>query len=195
MGTTAISSLLGPRFEMVSGDVAKALEQMNLPANAVILDVGTGSGNCAISLASHGYRVVTGEPATDRSHYSGRDWAAAAAELGVRDSIEFKAFDASKLPFASGAFAAIFFFGVLHHIGEVDRPEVLREALRVAEPGGAVVFFEPRQEMLEKILVDDPAHPPAANPSDYLPMKEVSEKRIAGSWMDIFIYQQGESIM
>lgn len=181
MSTVAISSILGPRFQIVSEDVAKALQRLSLPANATILDVGTGSGNCAVYLATQGYRVVTGEPATDRSIYARRDWASAAMEVGVLDRIDFQAFAASKLPFAPGEFDAVFFFGVLHHIDEVDRREAFREALRVAKPGGAVVFFEPRQEMLEKVRVDDPAHPPAANPSEYLTSEAVSEQRMAGS--------------
>lgn len=190
MDTKAIGKILGPRFDAVSGDGARALKELGLPADAAILDVGTGKGNFAIYLPSQGFRVVTGEPSTDKSQYAGRDWALNAKKVGVLDNIRFEAFDASKLPFESEAFDAVFFFGVLHHIDENVRSEVFREALRVSKEDGVVVFFEPRKEMLEKLWVDDPDHPLAVNPSNYLLEQSIREHRIEGSLMDIFIYKK-----
>jgi SAM-dependent methyltransferase len=182
--------VLGPRFEVVSMDGALALRELALPADAAILDVGTGSGNFAIHLALQGYRVLTGEPSTDTSRYAGQDWAANAEKVGVRDRIRFQAFDASNMPFASEAFDAVFFFGVLHHVDEAARAAVVREALRVCKTEGAVVFFEPRKVMLERLWVDDPDHPAAANPSDYLADRSVRQRRIEGAFMDIFIFDK-----
>jgi ubiquinone/menaquinone biosynthesis C-methylase UbiE len=192
MNTTESGSVLGRRYDIVAEDLARALAPLHLPAGAAVLDVGTGSGNCAIYLAMRGYRVLTGEPATDESFYSGRDWRSAAKQVGVLDRIQFRAFDARELPFAAGEFEAVFFFGVLHHIAEADRRAVLTEALRVVKAGGAVVFLEPQRQMLEQVRRDDPAHPPAADPAAYLTGKRIREQRLAGSWMDIFVYRQGE---
>ena len=36
--------------------------------------VGTGKGNVAVSLALHGYRVLTGEPEEDDSEYAKQEW-------------------------------------------------------------------------------------------------------------------------
>jgi SAM-dependent methyltransferase len=188
MDTKAIGKILGPKFDAVSGDGQRALQELGLPPDAAILDVGTGNGNFAIYLASQGFQVLTGEPSTDRSHYAGRDWALNAKRAGVLDKIRFQAFDASKLPFESEAFDAVFFFGVLHHVSEHLRGDVFREALRVSKQDGVVVFFEPRKEMLERLWVDDPGHPLAANPSNYLLDQSIHEHRIEGSFMDIFIY-------
>jgi SAM-dependent methyltransferase len=190
MDTNAISRILGPRFDTVLEDGVRALKELELPEDAAILDVGTGNGNFAIFLASQGYQVLTGEPDTDRSRYAGRDWALNAKKAGVLDKIRFEAFDASRLPFESEAFDAVFFFGVLHHIDEHVRRDVFREAFRVTKESGVVVFFEPRREMLQKIWVDDPGHPLAANPSNYLPDPGIREHRIEGSFMDIFIYEK-----
>ena len=190
MDTKAIANILGPAFEAIAGDGALALQELKLPPDAAILDVGTGKGNFAIYLASQGHQVITGEPSTDKSRYAGRDWALHAEQAGVSDKIRFEAFDASKLPFETAAFDAVFFFGVLHHIDESARGEVLREALRVSKENGAVVFFEPRKEMLKKLWVDDPGHPLAANPSDYLSDQGTLEHRIEGALMDIFIYRK-----
>jgi len=67
MDTKAIGKILGPRFDTVSGDGARALKKLGLLADAAILDVGTVNGNFAIYLASQGYQVRTGEPSTDKS--------------------------------------------------------------------------------------------------------------------------------
>jgi len=184
----------GPKHDVVSRDGALALRQLNLPVDATLLDVGTGMGTFAIFLASQGYQVVTGEPATDRSQYAGRDWASHAREAGVLDRIRFEAFDAGSMPFAGESFDGVFFFGVLHHIDEVLRRDVLREALRVVKGEGAVVFFEPRREMLERVWVDDPGHPLAADPSLYLPGEGINEQRLQGAWMDIYVYRKGVTL-
>jgi SAM-dependent methyltransferase len=158
--------------------------------DAALLDVGTGNGNFAVFLASLGYQVTTGEPSTDQSHYANRDWALNARKAGVLSKIHFEAFDASKLPFKSEGFDAVFLYGVLHHVSEDLRAGVFREALRVSKENGAIVFFEPRMEMLQRLWVDDPGHPHAANPSNYLPHRNLREHRIEGSLMDIFIYRK-----
>jgi SAM-dependent methyltransferase len=192
---TAIAESLGTRFAIVAKDGALALAALNLPKNAAILDVGTGSGNFAIYLAMQGYRVLTGEPATDQTQYAGRDWRATALKAGVLDRIDFAAIDAAKLPFDAKRFDAVFFFGVLHHIPEAQRRAVLHEALRAAKDGGAVVFFEPRRVMLEQLWVEDPKHPLAAKPRLYLPAElRVSEQQIEGEAMDIFIYRKSEGV-
>jgi ubiquinone/menaquinone biosynthesis C-methylase UbiE len=190
MDTEAIGKILGPKFDAISGDGERALQELGLPPGAAILDVGTGNGNFAIFLASQGFQVLTGEPSTDRSHYAGRDWALNAKKAGVLDRIRFQAFDASKMSFESQAFDAVFFCGVLHHVSEHLRGDVFREALRVSKQNGVVVFFEPRKEILERMRLDDPGHPLPANPSDYLPDPSIREHRIEGTFMDIFIYQK-----
>src|SRR3954447_6243399 len=178
MDISAIGKILGGNFDAVAGDGALALTELGLPKDAAILDVGTGKGNFAIFLASQGYRVLTGEPSSDQSRYARQEWAAAAEKVGVLERIRFEHFEANRMPFEPESFEAVFFFGVLHHIAEAVRGDVMREALRVAKEDGVVVFFEPRKEMLERIWVDDPEHPLAANPSEYLPDESVREERI-----------------
>ncbi|HPE47683.1 MAG TPA: class I SAM-dependent methyltransferase [Hyphomonas sp.] len=189
MTTDETGDIMGPMYPLISHDGALALKELALPADAAVLDVGTGAGKFAIFLAQQGFDVLTGEPATDTSHYAGKDWADTATKMGVREKIRFEAFDANAMPFAAGAFDAVFFFGVLHHVDEDAREDVLSEALRVAGPGGAVVFFEPRQATLEKLWVSDPGHPLAAHPGDYLSGQPVKGQRIEGQMMDIFIYR------
>src|SRR4051812_986800 len=121
MDISAMSKVLGGNFDAVAGDGARALEELGLAKDGAILDVGTGKGNFAIFLALQGYRVLTGEPSTDTSQYAGQAWAANAEKVGVLDRIRFEHFEASRMPFASEAFDAVFFFGVLHHIDKSVR--------------------------------------------------------------------------
>ncbi|MBK7930808.1 MAG: class I SAM-dependent methyltransferase [Bryobacterales bacterium] len=190
MDINAIGTLLGPRFEVVAGDTAKALEALALAPGARVLDVGTGSGHNAIVLAALGFDVVTGEPADDRSMYAGREWSENARKAGVRERIRFEPFDASAMPFESEAFDAVFLFGMLHHAPEERRPAVMSEALRVVKQAGAVVVCEPGAEVLKMVRVDDPGHPEAANPADYLVAEQVREQRLQGKWMEIYLFRK-----
>lgn len=182
-----IADRIGPMFAKIAADGDLALKALSLPDGAAVLDVGTGAGNFAIFLGSRGFDVLTGEPSTDQTHYAGQDWAANAEQAGLADKIRFKPFDAGAMPFGDGAFAGAFFFGVLHHIDEDIRNAVLAEAVRVTGGTGAVVFFEPRAELLEKLWETDPGHPLAADPSAYLEGLNVRTERLQGAMMDITI--------
>ena len=190
MSGNDIADILGERFGVVARHGALALEKLDLAADAAVLDVGTGAGNFAIYLAAEGFQVLTGEPSTDETHYAGQDWANNAEKAGVRDKIRFEAFDASDMPFPPEMFDGVFFFGVLHHVEEKLRGDVFREALRVVKDEGAVVFFEPRDDMIEVIRTEDPEHPEAANPAEYLGEAEVREEKLTGDFMDIYIYRK-----
>jgi ubiquinone/menaquinone biosynthesis C-methylase UbiE len=190
MTMPAIGELLGPRFEVVAADVALALERLQLSAGARALDVGTGSGNCAIFLAARGCEVVTGEPADDRSFYAGRPWEESARRAGVADRIRFQAFDASALPFEDASFEAVFCFGMLHHVAEEQRGAVMAETLRVVKRNGSVVVFEPDDEMLRIVRSDDPGHPDAAEPSRYVTNRQAEAGRIDGTRMRIYFFRK-----
>ncbi|PPQ32306.1 class I SAM-dependent methyltransferase [Rhodopila globiformis] len=189
MNVQEAAAHLGPMFEHVAADGQLALEQLHLPAGAAVLDVGTGAGNFAIFLAMQGLDVLTGEPETDTTQYARKDWAANAAAVGVAERIRFQPFNASRMPFEDGRFAAVFFFGVLHHVDEHERRDVFSEALRVVKPGGSVVFFEPTRETLEQLWVRDPGHPRAAEPSDCKGDAKVEETTLKGRRMTIYRYR------
>lgn len=184
------SEILGPGFRAIAADGAMALDELKLSTDANVLDVGTGEANFAIYLALAGFDVVTGEPDTDESRYAGHDWEENAERLGVREKIHFQTLDGNAIPFANEAFDAIFYFGVLHHIDEPLRDGVFLETLRVSKKGGAIVFFEPKRETLERVWQTDPSHPHAADPSKYAPEEVVLESKTVGSVVDIYIFRR-----
>ena len=187
------SEILGPGFRVISADGATALDALGLSTDADVLDVGTGEANFAIHLALAGFDVITGEPETDDSRYAGHNWEENAEKLGVREKIRFQAFDGSAMPFSNDAFDAIFYFGVLHHIDEALRDGVFLETLRVTKRGGAIVFFEPKLETLERVWQTDPSHPHAADPSKYAPEGVELESKTVGSVVDIYIFRKTKS--
>ena len=190
MDLTAAKRVLGEHFEFIADDADAVIQQLDLPANAAVLDVGTGTGHFAIVAALNGHRVLTGEPASDDSEYARKDWQANARAAGVEHLIEFQPFDAQALPLNDNAFDAVFFFGVLHHINEDIRTRVLREACRVAKPGSPIAFYEPNEAAMARVRQHYPTHPEAADPMAYIEGLNVTTETVKGVSFDTTIFRK-----
>lgn len=140
MNITQAKEILGKPFGFIIEDANELIRYLKLPQNAKIMDVGTGMGYFAIILALNGYTVLTGEPESDNSIYAGQDWLGNARKVGVDHLINFRAFDAKEMMFDANTFDASFFFGVLHHVKENSRQEVLHESVRTSKRK-AIIFF------------------------------------------------------
>lgn len=115
----------------------KTIKAMNLSAGARVLDVATGTGDLAISIAKR-YRnveVVGLDPSTQML---------ARAEVKCKrkrlDRVELTVGDAEGLPFEPDSFdATCIAFGIRN---VPDRSAGLREMARVTKPGGRVAILE-----------------------------------------------------
>jgi SAM-dependent methyltransferase len=104
------------------------------PGAGAVVDLGSGPGELAALIRDTGRPVV----AVDRSGLM----AAASRDRGIPSVVA----DAERLPFRSGAFAAVVAAFLLPHVPNLDA--ALREAARVLRPGGVMVqlgWAEPAQ--------------------------------------------------
>src|SRR5512137_1358991 len=99
MNITEAKEILGAVYSFSVEDTDRVIKHVKLPIDAKILDIGTGFGYLAITLALNGYSVLTGEPEDDNSKYAKHDWLNNAEKVRVDHLIKFKAFDAKDMPF------------------------------------------------------------------------------------------------
>src|SRR5262245_33297509 len=99
-----------------------------------VLDLGCGHGMAAVVLARLGARVT----AVDLSPGYVSEARRRARANGV--AVALAQADAERLPFADGAFDAVWGNAILHHL---DLERALPGVRRVLRPGGVAVFSEP----------------------------------------------------
>jgi ubiquinone/menaquinone biosynthesis C-methylase UbiE len=107
---------------------------------ATALDVGTGTGVVACTLASFGFRARGIDHSPDMLGHA----AERARTMGVSDSVQFDLADGEKLPYPDATFDAVTIQGVIHHLP--DAMPMLRESYRVLKPDGELYISEPCRE-------------------------------------------------
>ena len=116
-----------------------------LPKEAVVLDLGCGTGRCTIPLARAGKCVF----ATDISLGMIKNAIKKGRESGV-NSVNYFLADAEALPMKPNLFSTIISFGVLHH---VNNPElIIRSASGLLEKGGTFYALENNASPLRPVF-------------------------------------------
>ena len=101
----------------------------------MVLELGTGAGDCSLFLGRHGARVV------------GIDVSPVAIELATKraraeglNEVTFSLMDAEWTEFEDDAFDLVCGAGILHHL---NLPAAIAELSRVLKPQGKAIFREP----------------------------------------------------
>ena len=157
---------IGGRYKVIGDSLNHIVINLNLPKNARILDIGTGDGKMAITLALNGFKVITGEPEDDDSKYAKKNWLENAKKVGAEDLITFSPIRAENLSYENESFDAIFMYGTLHHVNHIETS--LKECLRVLKKKGVICLIEPNNEMINHIKKKNPNHPDAVDPTDLI---------------------------
>ncbi len=126
--------------------VAWMLRQLNAPAGATIFDAGCGTGVHSIRAAKAGFNVQ----AMDISHIALDIARQKATENKVENQITFGQGDVTHLPFPDQCFDALFCWGVLSHIPNIDL--AMRELVRVVKPGGRLAIQTVNGHALEHMI-------------------------------------------
>ena len=108
-----------------------------------VLDIGTGSGACAVKIAKEfSNSKVTGIDTWGKAwNYSQKVCENNATIEGVGGRVHFQRASASNLPFEDGEFEASVSNFVFHEVRDTkNKRDVIREALRVIRKGGVFSF-------------------------------------------------------
>lgn len=181
--------MLGNEFAFIFNDINPVVQDLELEKTAKILDIGTGMGWMAITLALNNYEVITGEPENDESEYAKQDWLESAKKAKVDHMITYIPFIAEDMPFEDATFDAIFILGSLHHIG--DKEATLKESVRVLKLNGIICIFEPNINLM-KIIRENKfsSHPDAVDPRNYTQELHLSVKLIECPFYNTYILRK-----
>lgn len=115
--------------------IRRMLRRLACPPGSVILDAGCGPGEHAIRAAREGFRVA----AIDLSETVLEEARRRAKAAKLEDRITFLQGDLTNLHCEDNSVAAIFCWGVLIHIPQIE--QALGELVRVLQPGGRLALY------------------------------------------------------
>jgi arsenite methyltransferase len=110
-----------------------AIAKANLPPNAIVADVGTGTGFVAQGLASRAATVIGFDASPDMLSVARRN-------LSNLSNVEFHEAAGDRLPVSDGTFDGVFANMYLHHAPDPAR--AIKELARILKPGGVICITD-----------------------------------------------------
>lgn len=114
------------------------VDELPLPRNARVLEIGCGAGFMSIALARRGFAVEAVDHAPAMIELTQKH----AKQAGTANQIHASVEDAHELPFEDESFDLIVALGVLHWLHDLRK--AMLEIVRVLKPGGYVILNIPR---------------------------------------------------
>ncbi len=111
----------------------------HLPADARVLDVGSGGGLLALLLAEEGAREVVGVDVSPVM-LEAAEYQRLSRTTATAAQVSFRLAPAQALPFSDEWFDVVVCRLVLHHTSKPER--MLQEFMRVLKPGGVLLFCD-----------------------------------------------------
>ncbi|MCB1694642.1 MAG: class I SAM-dependent methyltransferase [Pseudomonadales bacterium] len=150
-----------PQYFRLMYDVLNILQAMRLPANARILEVGSGPGWVTEILLMMGFSVDALEPSSDLIDIARHRCTALKHHYHLRGEpkVRFHQDTLETIDFPEQGFDAILYFDVLHHV--VDERVCIEKSFRFLKTGGCVGIIDPSWhpdfKPLEKHMMEEMA--------------------------------------
>ncbi len=163
------SSYLPDRGRFDGVDLERLVDLLDPQPTDDVLDVGTGTGQLALTLAPH-VRSVIGVDVSDAMLEKARHEARARSLRNVR----FERGNATRLRWKSAAFDWVVSRRAAHHFADVDG--FLEETVRVLRPAGRIGLADmssadPDGQLLDRVeRIRDPSHRHALSPEEWSQM-------------------------
>ena len=138
-----------------SMEFAYVCRQLDQPAGARILDVGSPKDLAAMLARHRGYEVTATDILPEAIMLSRRYASAQRLEGKGPGRVHSEVQDGRALTYPDGSFDAAYSVSVLEHIPDEGDSAAIRELIRVVRPGGVVVVTVPYDRGYRETFVED----------------------------------------
>ena len=137
--------------------VLRWIDELAIPTQERVLEIGCGAGRCTVALAQRGYLIH----ATDSVEGMLNSTHEHAVEAGVSSAVTTSLGDAHNLAFPDGSFGLVLAIGVIPYLNFPQKG--LSEMVRVLRPGGFLLVTAGNRWRLNDVL--DPWGCPLVQPA------------------------------
>jgi SAM-dependent methyltransferase len=147
-------------------EFAYVWRQLELPAGARILDLGSPKDLAAMLARHRGYEVVATDILPEATSLSQRYARAQGLDGRGSGRVHSEVQDGRALTFADASFDAAYSVSVLEHIPDHGDSTAIGELIRVVRPGGVVIVTVPFDRQCRETYVEGPVYERSPNGSE-----------------------------